>query len=162
MNFQSLVQCGGSSSFMYMKICVEGMKGYMCCTHWVPWGVGNGGTSSWSKELWKYLQERTLAINLKLWMNFGYVESKAREKTFKSEGLRGQSRELSLGMPATSPPVPAGSCQEWDFQTLTMSATKWMSELSLNCIQTLFNSQNLSWAPPVCQELCQGTWRIQR
>ena len=34
--------------------------------------------------------ERTLAINLGLWIAFGYVESKAGGKALKSEELKGQ------------------------------------------------------------------------
>lgn len=56
----------------------------------------------------KKVQERTLAINLDLWMDFGYVESKARGKTFKSEELKGQRRELSPGTSAVFPACPSG------------------------------------------------------
>lgn len=62
----------------------------------VGWGR-EGRSNSLPKELGMYLQERALAINLELWIDFGYVESKGRRKAFKSEGLKGQRRELSPG-----------------------------------------------------------------
>lgn len=39
--------------------------------------------------------ERTLAINLELCIGFGCVEFKAGGKTFKSQRLKGQRKELS-------------------------------------------------------------------
>lgn len=79
---------------------------------------------------------------------------------FKSEGLKGQRKKT---LPWTVPilrPVPAWKrCWEWvsAFETLMMSATKVEKRTSeVKLCRFPFNSENLIWAPPVCQAQCRS------
>lgn len=112
LNELSRSQCGRSEGFMCMKnMCRRNEGAHGQCT-WSAWGwgvFGEGRSNSWPKELGTYLQERILTINLELWIDFGYVESKERGKAFKSEGLKGQRRELSPGAQ-----LPCSSLSQWE------------------------------------------------
>lgn len=55
----------------------------MCSIHKVPCSTGKQKfLSKEGREV--FARERTLAINLELWVSFGYVKSKVEGKTFKS------------------------------------------------------------------------------